>query len=799
MTINQEYSADSIKVLKGLDAVRKRPAMYIGDTDDGSGLHHMVYEIVDNSIDETLAGHCNTIKVNINTNGSVSVEDNGRGIPVDFHKEEKLSAAEVIMTQLHSGGKFDKESYKISGGLHGVGISVVNALSKWLKLIIYRNGKKYFISFENGKTESSLITIGKAGNKKGTKIIFLPSKEIFAGIVFDYNKLEKRFRELAFLNSGTRIILTDKRNNKKHVINELFFEGGIQSFVKYLNKNKSTIHEESIIVSGSRNKISLDIAMEWTDSYHEHFLCFTNNIPQKDGGTHLSSFKSALTRVVNNYINQNILKKDKSSIIGEDIREGLTYIISIKLPDPKFSSQTKDKLISSEVRPIVESLIGEKINKWLEEHPKETKIIIDKIIEASKAREAAKKARELTRKKSQNTITLIPGKLADCQERDPKKRELFLVEGNSAGGSAKSARNRKFQAILPLRGKILNVERVRFDKMLDSAEITTLIAAIGTGIGVEEFNIEKLRYHKIILMVDADVDGSHIRTLLLTFFFRQMRPLIEKGCLYVAQPPLYSIKRGSKYIYLKDEKSLENHLISEGFSTLVLVTNKGQKILGDNLLDIIKKVRKNIKSLKSLGSKFNSIKILETLILNNYTLEKYFYSKEKSEEICFQLEVLYKGSWRINTYQENNTVVFTNDINGIKNEYPIYIPYLSSPDIQKITESCSYLQQSNIFPSYLVTKMSNKIIKVTSMSSLIEEVLKEGRLNKNIQRYKGLGEMNAEQLWDTTLNPDVRNIMQIRINQENDAENIFSTLMGNSVDSRREFIQKNALNANLDT
>ncbi|MCP4922716.1 MAG: DNA topoisomerase (ATP-hydrolyzing) subunit B [bacterium] len=792
----QEYGADSIKVLKGLDAVRKRPGMYIGDTDDGSGLHHMVYEVIDNAIDETLAGHCDRVTVALNADGSVTITDNGRGIPVDIHKEEGVSAAEVIMTQLHAGGKFDQNSYKISGGLHGVGVSVVNALSKWLTLVSYRNGQKHFMRFIDGVAEAPLAVVGDADGKKGTEISFFPSEGTFNGIVFDYDRLKHRFRELAFLNSGVRIIFTDERE-AEHKETELHYEGGTQAFVEYLDRSKTALHKPPVVVSGEKDGISLDLAMEWTDSYHESVLCFTNNIPQRDGGTHLAAFRSALTRIVNGYATKSgALKREKISLTGEDIREGLTCVLSVKVPDPKFSSQTKDKLVSSEVRPVVESLIGDKLGQWLEEHPAEAKIIVAKTAEAAAAREAARKARELTRRKGALTMSSLPGKLADCQERDPSKSELFLVEGNSAGGSAKSARNRKNQAILPLRGKILNVERARFDRMLGSAEIGTLISALGTGIGPDDFDAEKVRYHKIILMADADVDGSHIRTLLLTFFFRQMRSLIEKGYLYIAQPPLYGVKRGNSRIYLKDDKALEDHLVSEGLESSLLTLGAGDQVTGADLSALVVQARKSAGAIRALTQKVGSVDVVEHLALVGALSEEALDDDSKRQAACDQLVKVRPGKWLTEVDSAQETVAFLYVKDGVTERYEIFLPDLRCAEAYNLNKLSKDLAQAYSTPGSL--KVRSKSLPITGPTTLLSGILAQGRQGAYIQRYKGLGEMNAEQLWETTLDPEARTLLQVKIDHDDTAEEVFSTLMGDVVEPRRDFIQENALKAMVD-
>ncbi len=797
-----DYSAESIKVLKGLDAVRKRPGMYIGDTDDGSGLHHMVYEVTDNAIDESLAGYCDRVEITLNANGSVTVNDNGRGIPVDIHKEEGVSAAQVIMTQLHAGGKFDQNSYKVSGGLHGVGVSVVNALSEVLELTIWRDGKEHFMRFRHGEPEAPLQVVGDAQGKRGTQVTFKPSKETFTNTDFDFARLEHRFRELAFLNSGVRIFLKDHRQSDGKSV-ELHYEGGISAFVQYLDRSKNAYHQPPISFSGESDGITVDIAMEWTDSYHENILCFTNNIPQRDGGTHLAGFKAALTRVINNYANETgIAKKEKVTLSGEDSREGLTCVLSVKVPDPKFSSQTKDKLVSSEVRPVVESLTGDKLNQWFEEHPNEAKKIISKVVEAAMAREAARKARELTRRKGALDIASLPGKLADCQERDPAKSEIFLVEGDSAGGSAKGGRDRKFQAILPLKGKILNVERARFDKMLNSAEIGTLITALGTGIGIEEFNPDKVRYHRIIIMTDADVDGSHIRTLLLTFFYRQMPQLIEKGYLYIAQPPLYGIRRGQSVVYLKNEKALEDYLIRAGSEGAVLTLGDNTQIAGADLMNLVTEARKIKFYLTSLANKTGDIKRLEQAAILGMINPETFTSagrdalaKEFAARLNEIADIEDVGQWEGTATQEGLEVFRT--VRGVRESFILRSQDLQGGDAYQLAEFSNHFKEFYQKPGRFSFKDKEAVIR--GPLDLLETIFEQGRKGITVQRYKGLGEMNASQLWETTLDPGVRTLLQVKVSHVDSAEEIFSTLMGDVVEPRRDFIQANALKvANLD-
>jgi DNA gyrase subunit B len=797
--INQ-YSADSIKVLKGLEAVRKRPGMYIGDTDDGSGLHHMVYEVVDNAIDEALAGHCNEVVVMLNSVGSVTVTDNGRGIPVDIHKEEGVSAAEVIMTQLHAGGKFDQNSYKVSGGLHGVGVSVVNALSDWLELTIWRDGKEYFIKFHNGVAVSPLNMVAENINKKGTQVTFYPSHQIFSNVLeFNYATLEQRLRELSFLNSGVKIILQDYRGpENKEVV--LFYQGGVEAYVHFLDKSKNALHSTiTIDFSDKISGISLELAMQWNDSYHENVLCFTNNIRQRDGGTHLAGMKAALTRTINNYAsNSKLFKKDKIILSGEDIREGLTAVLSVKVPDPKFSSQTKDKLVSSEVRAFVESCINDKLSQLFEEKPNEAKIIVNKAIEAAQAREAARKARELTRRKSALEISSLPGKLADCQEKDPALSELFIVEGNSAGGSAKSGRNRKFQAILPIRGKILNVERARFDKMLASAEVGTIITALGGGIGDDDFDSSKIRYHKIIIMADADVDGSHIRTLLLTFFFRHMPKLIELGYLYIAQPPLYKLKKGNSEVYLKNELALQQHIVQNACNNAVFKSATGDRS-GLDLQDFITKLSKFCKLINDIA-RIIPLEISEKLSLSgvfNQNLADLVGNIENINKIQQVFNNNGEYQYQISSNAEQQLIISKQE-RGVTTEFIFKNYHLEMPEIIGLAQLHQYISPSLFGDNTKFIRNEEEFIITNplQMWQLIEEVGKKGVM---IQRFKGLGEMNAEQLWETTLDPANRTLLQVKIEQFDEADETFSILMGNVVEPRREFIQENALKViNLD-
>jgi DNA gyrase subunit B len=802
----EEYDADSIKVLRGLDAVRKRPGMYIGDTDDGTGLHHMVYEIVDNAIDETLAGYCDRVDVVLHGDGSATVRDNGRGVPVDIHKEEGISAANVIFTQLHAGGKFDQNSYKVSGGLHGVGAAVVNALSSQLDLRIWRNGKEYFMRFHHGEPEKDLELVGDAPEgKRGTEVTFLPSKETFTHTEFDFSTLEHRLRELAFLNSGARIVITDERAAEPKVT-ELFYEGGIEAFAKYLDRNKTVLHNPPVSIRGEKDGITVEVAMQWNDSYHETMLCFTNNIPQRDGGTHLAGFRGALTRTLNKYADEGgMSKKEKVSLTGDDMREGLTCVLSVKVPDPKFSSQTKDKLVSSEVRPVVESVIGDKLGQWFEEHPGETRKILTKVVEAAAAREAARKARELTRRKGALDVSSLPGKLADCQERDPALSELFIVEGDSAGGSAKQGRNRANQAILPLRGKILNVERARFDKMLGSAEIGTLITALGTGIGHDDFNLEKLRYHKIIIMTDADVDGSHIRTLLMTFFYRQMRTLIDSGYLYIAQPPLFKAAKGKSAIYLKDERALDDHLIQTGLDGATFQLGDGSVQAGGDLhrsVDIARSVSNLVKPL-SLSRRVTSQAVIEQAAiagaLNPEILADTAKGLAAADYIARRLDAVsppLERGWSGEPTTDGG-LAFTRRLRGVTERHVIDGPLIKSAEARKLDALAVELQ--TVYMKTGIFVMKDKETPISSPTELFAAVLEAGRKGVTIQRYKGLGEMNPDQLWETTLDPEARTLLQVKINHADEADEIFSTLMGDVVEPRREFIQENALKvANLD-
>ena len=798
---DSDYGADSIKVLKGLDAVRKRPGMYIGDTDDGSGLHHMVYEVVDNAIDEALAGHCDIVEVLLNADGSVTVTDNGRGIPVEIHAEEGVSAAEVIMTQLHAGGKFDNNSYKVSGGLHGVGVSVVNALSEWLELTIYRNGKCHNIRFEHGEAKGPLAETGEAGEMAGTHVTFMPSRETFSTIEFDFATLEHRLRELAFLNSGVRIRLTDNRTGEP-VISEFFFDGGLIAFVEWLNRARTPLHD-TVTLTTTRDDITVELAMAWTDSFHENTLCFTNNIPQRDGGAHLAGFRAAMTRVVNAYAQSSgIAKREKVALTGEDSREGLTAIVSVKVPDPKFSSQTKDKLVSSEVKPVVDSAVASCLDQWFEEHPADARKIISKAFEAAAAREAARKARDLTRRKGVMEMASLPGKLADCQELDPAKSEVFLVEGDSAGGSAKQGRDRANQAILPLRGKILNVERARLDKMLSSAEIGTLITAIGAGIGNDEMETGKARYHKVIIMTDADVDGSHIRTLLLTFFFRHMRPLIEAGFLYIAQPPLFRAKRGQSEVYLKDQRELDTYLMEAGLKDAVLVQDEGAQIAGADLQEVVARATTASRLIEIMGRRVGNRDVVEQAaiagLLNAGMLDNTDVAAYLGRRLESQAGELEKG-WQtvVEDTPSGPAIIATRQLRGITERYVIDRKVASMPEAVELDGMAGHLQDVYARPSQ--ARLGSAVHDVRGPTGLSQMIFQTGRKGAQISRYKGLGEMNPEQLWETTLDPSQRTLLQVSIEQEEEADIAFSTLMGEAVEERRDFIQKNALLvANLD-
>jgi len=796
----QQYDAESIKVLKGLEAVRKRPGMYIGDTDDGSGLHHMVYEVVDNGIDEALAKHADYVEVKIFPDSSVSVRDNGRGIPVDIHEEEGVSAAEVIMTQLHAGGKFDSNSYKVSGGLHGVGVSVVNALSVWLELRVWRDGKEHFARFEHGETSEHLKILGDAGGERGTEVRFLASTDTFSNLDYSFEILEKRLRELAFLNSGVKIILIDERPAEVRKT-ELFYEGGVKEFVKYLDRSKTSIMQEPIFFIGERDEIGVEVAMWWNDSYHENVLPFTNNIPQRDGGTHMAGFRGALTRTINNYAQSSgIAKKEKVNFTGDDAREGLTCVLSVKVPDPKFSSQTKDKLVSSEVRPAVEGLMNEKLSEWFEENPNEAKTIVGKIIEAALAREAARKARELTRRKTAMDVNYLAGKLKDCSEKDPSKAEVFLVEGDSAGGSAQTGRDRRTQAILPLKGKILNVERARFDRMLASQEIGNLVMALGTGIGRDEFNIEKLRYHKIIIMTDADVDGAHIRTLLLTFFYRQMPELVEGGFLYIAQPPLYKVARGKSEVYLKDQSALEDYLIQQGSEGSVLRLGDGSEISVHDLIRVVEEARQLKRVLDAFPTHYPR-HILEQAAIAGAFVPGVVDSdlQGTADKVAERLNLIaleYEKGWNGRPTQDHG-VRLTRILRGVEEMRTLDGPMLRSGEARKAGSFTNSLTEVYGAPAKLLRKDRAQVIH--GPLDLLESIFLEGEKGLNLQRYKGLGEMNPDQLWETTLDPDARTLLQVKIDDAAEADDLFTRLMGEVVEPRREFIQQNALTVeNLD-
>jgi len=801
-----DYGADSIKMLKGLDAVRKRPGMYIGDTDDGSGLHHMIYEVVDNGIDEVLAGHAKSCEVTLNPDGSCTVRDDGRGIPTGIKRDDdqdpKRSAAEIVFTELHAGGKFDQNSYKVSGGLHGVGVSVVNALSSWLKCRIWRDGKEHFVEFNNGNTVAPLKVVGDANGERGTEVSFLPSTETFHNVTeFDFATLEHRLRELAFLNSGAKIVLTDARHAdvKRQ---EFVYEGGTAAFVRYLDRSKSSALPDPIMILGEKDGITVEAALWWNDTYHETVLCFTNNIPQRDGGTHLAGFRSALTRIVNKYAEETgLAKKEKVSLSGDDAREGLTCVLSVKVPDPKFSSQTKDKLVSSEVKPVVESAVGDQLGAWFEEHPKEAKVIVGKIVEAALAREAARKARDLTRRKGALDGLRLPGGLAECQDRDASKTEVFIVEGDSAGGSAKQGRKREFQAVLPIRGKILNVERARTDKMLSSEQVTNIIAALGTGIGRDEFKLDKLRYHKVIIMTDADVDGAHIRTLLLTFFYRQMPELVDKGHVYIAQPPLYKVARGKAQSYLKDERALEDYLIDQGLVDAVLVAGSGTERAGRDLRDIVEQARQISGGINGLHSRYNR-NVVEQGAIGGIFNPAYLQSATEAnaaaarvakrlDDVSEEMETGWEGRFG------NDGFVFKREVRGVTEVHFLDRALLGSLDARRLNERHAHLVEVYDKPAKL--KRKDKVEAVLGPRSLLTAVYETGRKGIELQRYKGLGEMNPEQLWETTLDPDVRTLLQVKVGDLAEADEIFAKLMGDVVEPRREFIQENALNvSNLD-
>ncbi len=796
-----EYGAESIKVLKGLDAVRKRPGMYIGDTDDGSGLHHMVYEVVDNAVDEALAGHANSIEVALNPDGSCTVYDNGRGIPTDIHKEEGVSAAEVIMTQLHAGGKFEQNAYKVSGGLHGVGVSVVNALSEFLDLRIWRDGKEHYMQFRHGDAVAPLKVVGDVPGKKGTSVTFLPSPATFTKTEFDFATLEHRLRELAFLNSGVTIILMDKRGVEPHEV-LLHYEGGLKAFVEYLDRAKNQLIPAPVMILSEKDGMTVEIALTWNDSYHESTLAFTNNIPQRDGGTHLAGFRAGLTRIVTKYADDMAsAKKDKTALTGDDCREGLTCVLSVKVPDPKFSSQTKDKLVSSEVRPVVEGAVIDQLGAWFETHPAEAKMVVGKVVEAAAAREAARKARELTRRKGVLDGASLPGKLADCQERDPSKCEIFIVEGDSAGGSAKQARNRANQAVLPLRGKILNVERARFDKMLSSDSIVSLITALGTGIGKEEFNADKLRYHKIIIMTDADVDGAHIRTLLLTFFYRQMGELIDRGHIYIAQPPLYKAARGKSERYLKDEESLQNYLVEEGLSGASLTLHTSETLTGADLAQLLDSARNAVSALNGFPRHYPRFVLEQAAIagaMNPDVLSDAGKAAEAARTIAQRLDSLsegYERGWHGEPTSDGG-LKFWRDVRGVREAVTIDGALIASADARRLDRMAGLLQQTYLKSGSL--KRKDEVREIHSPTALLDSIFEWGRKGLGLQRYKGLGEMNPEQLWETTLDENARSLLVVKVQHADEAGELFAKLMGDVVEPRREFIQDNALSASVD-
>ncbi|WP_438990633.1 DNA topoisomerase (ATP-hydrolyzing) subunit B [Lentibacter sp.] len=796
----EEYGADSIKVLKGLEAVRKRPGMYIGDTDDGSGLHHMVYEVVDNGIDEALAGHADYVNVKIHADSSISVRDNGRGIPVGIHEEEGVSAAEVIMTQLHAGGKFDSNSYKVSGGLHGVGVSVVNALSVWLELRVWRDGKEHYAKFSHGDTVEHLRVVGDANGETGTEVRFLASTETFSNLDYEFSVLEKRLRELAFLNSGVRIILEDERPAEP-LKSELYYDGGVKEFVKYLDRSKTSVMEEPIYIVGEKDDIGVEVAMWWNDSYHENVLPFTNNIPQRDGGTHMAGFRGALTRTINNYAQSSgIAKKEKINFTGDDAREGLTCVLSVKVPDPKFSSQTKDKLVSSEVRPVVESMVNDKLAEWFEENPSQAKIIVGKIVEAAQAREAARKARELTRRKTAMDVNFLAGKLKDCSEKDPSKTELFIVEGDSAGGSAQTGRDRGTQAILPLKGKILNVERARFDRMLGSQEIGNLVMALGTGIGRDEFNIEKLRYHKIVLMTDADVDGAHIRTLLLTFFYRQMPELIEGGYLYIAQPPLYKVARGKSEVYLKDQNALDDYLVQQGVDGAVLKLGNGTEMAGQDLIRVVDEARQLRRVLDAFPTHYPRHILEQAAIAGAFVPGAIEGDLQGvADKVAKRLDLIaleYEKGWQGRITQDHG-IRLARILRGVEEVRTLDGPMLRSGEARRTGTLTQSLQE--VYGTAAKLERKDRTQMIYGPLDLLKAILEEGERGLSLQRYKGLGEMNPSQLWETTLDPDARTFLQVKVEDMAEADDLFTKLMGDVVEPRREFIQQNALSVeNLD-
>jgi len=800
----EDYGADSIKMLKGLDAVRKRPGMYIGDTDDGSGLHHMIYEVVDNAVDEILAGHANECSVALNPDGSCTVRDDGRGIPtgikVDDDQDPKRSAAEIVFTELHAGGKFDQNAYKVSGGLHGVGVSVVNALSTWLKCRIWRADKEHLIEFSDGVAVAPLHVVGDAEGQHGTEVSFLPSLKTFSQIEFDFETLEHRLRELAFLNSGAKIVLTDARHADVKR-DELMYEGGTKAFVRYLDRSRQALLPEPIMIRAERDGIGIEIALWWNDSYHENVLLFTNNIRQRDGGTHLAGFRAGLTRVINRYAGESgLAKKEKVDLSGDDSREGLTCVLSIKVPDPKFSSQTKDKLVSSEIKPVVEGVIGEQLTAWFEEHPKEAKTVVGKIVEAALAREAARKARDLTRRKGALDNLRLPSGLAECQDRDPANTELFIVEGDSAGGSAKQGRKREYQAVLPIRGKILNVERARVDKMLSSEQVTNIIGALGTGIR-DDFNLSKLRYHKIIIMTDADVDGAHIRTLLLTFFYRQMPELVEHGHVFIAQPPLYRVTRGKSETYLKDQRALEDYLIDSGLEETVLVSGTGEERAGKDLRHIVDQARAIVGLIEVLHSRY-SRGIVEQAAIDGAFEPDLLHSADRANEvaqdIARRLDVIAEETekgWQ--GHFGNEGFFFKREVRGVTEAHALDLALLGSLDALRLNERQKHLAE--VYGSPAKLRRKTETINVHGPRGLLDAIYEAGRKGVSLQRYKGLGEMNPEQLWETTLDREVRTLLQVKVGDLSEADEIFSKLMGDVVEPRREFIQQNALSVvNLD-
>ena len=795
-----EYGADSIKVLKGLEAVRKRPGMYIGDTDDGSGLHHMVYEVVDNGIDEALANHADHVRVTIHADSSVSVYDNGRGIPVGIHEEEGVSAAEVIMTQLHAGGKFDSNSYKVSGGLHGVGVSVVNALSDWLELRIWREGKEHVARFEHGDTAEHLKVVQECGDRTGTEVRFMASTDTFSNLEYSFETLEKRLRELAFLNSGVKIILIDERPAER-LESELIYEGGVKEFVKYLDRSKTPVMDTPVYITGEKDDIGVEVAMWWNDSYHESVLPFTNNIPQRDGGTHLAGFRGALTRTINNYAQSSgIAKKEKVSFTGDDAREGLTCVLSVKVPDPKFSSQTKDKLVSSEVRPVVESLVNEKLAEWFEENPNQAKQIVGKVVEAALAREAARKARELTRRKNPMDLNFLSSKLKDCSDKDPVNTEIFLVEGDSAGGSAQTGRDRKTQAILPLKGKILNVERARFDRMLGSQEIGNMVMALGTGIGRDEFNIDKLRYHKIVIMTDADVDGAHIRTLLLTFFYRQMPELIEGGYLYIAQPPLYKVARGKSEVYLKDQAEMDDYLVNQGVEGATLKLGSGEELVGQDLIRVVDEARQLKRVLDAFPTHYPRHILEQAAVAGAFVPGAVDADLQGvADRVATRLDLIaleYEKGWQGRITQDHG-IRLARILRGVEEVRTLDGPMLRSGEARKTGSFTQSLQEVYGTSGQLVRR--DRAQAIHGPLDLLKAIMEEGEKGLTLQRYKGLGEMNPDQLWETTLDPDARTLLQVRVDDVIGADDLFTKLMGDVVEPRREFIQKNALSVeNLD-